>query len=56
MKNQYLVMSTIARDILAMPISTVVSESVFNIGRHVLDEKRSRMTGETIEMLLYFKI
>ena len=48
-------MSAIARDVLAMPMSTVASESVFSVGRHILDEKRSRMTGEIIEMLLCFK-
>ena len=55
MKNQYPVMSSIARDLLAVPMSTVASESVFSAGRRVLDEKRSRMTGETVEMLLCFK-
>ena len=54
-KNQYPVMSAIARDILAVPMSTVASESAFSAGRRVLDEKRSRMTGETVEMLLCFK-
>ena len=54
-RNQYPVMSAIARDILAVPMSTVASESAFSAGRRVLDEKRSRMTGETVEMLLCFK-
>ncbi len=54
-KNQYPVMSAIARDILAVPMSTVASESAFSAGRRVLDEKRSRMTGEMVEMLLCFK-
>ena len=48
-------MSSIARDLLAMPMSTIASELAFSAGRCVLDEKRSRMTGETMEMLLYFK-
>ena len=55
MKNQYPIMSAIARDLLAMSISMVASESAFNIGWHVLDQKRSKMTGEMVEMLLYFK-
>ena len=54
-KNQYPIMSSFARDLLAMPMSMVASKSAFSAGRRVLDEKRSRMTGETMEMLLCFK-
>ena len=55
MKNQYPIISSIARDLLAVPMSMVASESAFSVGRRVLDEKRSRMTDEMVEMLLYFK-
>ena len=36
-------------------VYAVASESAFSAGWHVLDEKRSRMTDETVEMLLCFK-
>ena len=55
MKNQYSIMSSIARDLLAVSMSTVASESAFSVDRHVLDEKRSKMMSETVEMLLCFK-
>ena len=55
MKNQYPIMSFIARDLLAVPMSTVASKSAFSASRRVLDEKRGRMMDKTVEMLLCFK-
>ena len=54
-KIQYLILSAIACDILAVSMFTVASKSAFSASRHVLDEKRSWMTSETMEMLLCFK-
>ena len=54
-KNQYTVMSIIARDILAMPVSRVASKSALSAGQCILDEKMNRMIDEIIEMVLYFK-
>ena len=43
-------MAKIAKDILANPASTIASESTFSAGRRVLDEKRSRLAPDTIQM------
>jgi hypothetical protein len=41
-----------AADILAIPISTVASESTFSAGGRVIDEFRSRLNEESIETLI----
>ena len=45
-------MEKIARDVLAVPISTVASESVFSTGGRVLDPFRSSLTPKIVESLI----
>ena len=47
---QFPILARIAKDILAIPASTIASESAFSAGRRVLDEKRSRLHPDSIEM------
>ncbi|GAB4854027.1 hypothetical protein Ancab_039715 [Ancistrocladus abbreviatus] len=49
---RYLILSAMARDMLAMPISTVASESAFNTGSRVLDFFRSSLTLRLVEALV----
>jgi hypothetical protein len=50
--NKYNVLSRIARDILAIPVSTVSSESAFSTGGRVLDSFRSSLNPSTVEALI----
>ncbi|KAJ3708949.1 hypothetical protein LUZ61_012654 [Rhynchospora tenuis] len=49
---KYPVLSRLARDILAVPISTVASESAFSTSGRVLTPIRSSLSDESIEALL----
>lgn len=50
--TKYPTLGIIARDILAMPISTVALESAFSIGGRVLSCYRRSLTPHTVEALL----
>jgi hypothetical protein len=42
--SRFPILSELARDVLAIPISTVVSESTFSTGGRILDDFRSSLT------------
>ena len=46
------VLSQMVRDILAIPLSTVASESAFSVGGRVLDAYRSSLRPETVESII----
>ncbi|XP_076937151.1 zinc finger BED domain-containing protein RICESLEEPER 2-like [Bidens hawaiensis] len=49
---RYPVLARMARDILAIPLSTVASESVFSTGGRVLDSFRTSLTTRMVEALV----
>jgi hypothetical protein len=51
-KDVYPILSQMAADILAIPITTVASEATFSAGTRVIDSYRSSLAPETVEMLL----
>jgi len=57
-KNQskeYPILSKIARDLLAIQVSTVASESAFSAGGRVIDPFRSRLDPEMVQALICTK-
>jgi hypothetical protein len=50
--KRFPILSRMARDLLAIPISTVASESAFSTGGHVLDDFRSSLTPTMVERLI----
>ncbi|CAM0945050.1 unnamed protein product [Alopecurus aequalis] len=49
---EYPILASMARDVLAVPASTVASESAFSTGRRVISDFRSRLTPNTVESLI----
>ena len=45
-------MQAVARDVLAIQVSTVASESSFSTGKRVIDPHRSSLTPRTVEALI----
>lgn len=48
-------LSAMARDFLAIPLSTVSSESAFSLGKRILGDHRSSLTPEMLEALVCTK-
>lgn len=46
------ILSKLARDVLAIPISSVASEATFSAGTRVLDPYRSRLTSDMVQVLI----
>ena len=43
------------RDIISVPVSTVFSESCFSLTGRIIEERRRRLSPETVEMLTCLK-
>jgi hypothetical protein len=50
--DKYHVLSTMARDFPAIPLSTISSESAFSCGGRILGDAQSSMTPKTLEILV----
>ncbi|CAD6256653.1 unnamed protein product [Miscanthus lutarioriparius] len=54
--DKFPVLSTMVRDFLAIPLSTVSSESAFSLRERILGERRSSLMPEMLEALVCAKI
>jgi hypothetical protein len=54
-KEEYPILGQLARDVLAMQVSTVASESAFSAGGRVLDPFRTRLDPTMVEALVCTK-
>lgn len=52
---KYPILARLARDVLAIPATTVASESAFSSGGRVVDKYRSRLQPEVVEALICTK-
>jgi hypothetical protein len=50
--SRYQVLSKMARDVLAVPVSTVASESAFSTGGRILDPFRSSLSPDMVQVLV----
>ena len=50
--NKYSILSRLARDVLAVPVSTVASESAFSTGGCILNPFRSSLAPEMVQSLI----
>jgi len=50
--TRFPILSTMARDVLAIPISTVASESAFSTSGRILDDFRTSLTPFMVEALV----
>jgi hypothetical protein len=50
--SRYPILASIAREVLAIPVSTVASESAFSAGGRVLGLHRSNLTPKIVETLV----
>lgn len=51
-ESKYLVLACITRDLLAIPASSVASESAFSISKRIINDFRSSLTPEIVEALI----
>ena len=52
--ERYPILNRMARDILAIPLSTVASESAFSTGGRTLDPFRSSLTPKVMRLYLFY--
>lgn len=49
---KYKILSSLAKDILAIPVTSVASEATFSAGSRVIDKYRASLKTETVQVLM----
>ena len=52
---KYLILASMARDVLAVTASTVAAESAFSTGGGIVTDHRTRLSSNTVEALICFQ-
>jgi hAT family C-terminal dimerisation region len=52
---EFLIISKIAGDFLAIPVTSALSKCVFSVGSDVVTKKRNRLTGDSVRMIMCLK-
>ena len=53
--QRYPTLRKVARDIFAIPVTTVASESAFSMSGRIVDDHRSRLTSKMLEVLMCYQ-
>ncbi|CAH9120984.1 unnamed protein product [Cuscuta epithymum] len=53
--SRFVILSSLARDILSLPVSTVPSESAFSLGKKIITPSRSSLSPTTVEALACYE-
>jgi hypothetical protein len=54
-KQQYPVLSILARDVISVPVSSVSSESAFSLAGRILEDRRTSLTPDMVRTLMTIK-
>jgi hypothetical protein len=54
-KQQFPVLSILARDVISVPVSTISSESAFSLAGRILEERRTSLTPDMVKTLMCIK-
>jgi hypothetical protein len=55
-KLPYPILSILARDVMIVPVSTILSESAFSTAGRIIEKRRRRLDPEMVKMLALVRV